>query len=334
MINDEPARRVPLFRRLLPIPVVPAGRPAPATDEASSRARLAELMAMDADTPEATRTRFFEADGQARATVVIWHGFTNAPPQFGLVAEALSRSGVRVLLPRMPRHGQADLLTRDLENLTADELTAHVDTCIDIAAGFGDPVWVLGLSAGAVLAAWGAATRGEVERLALVAPLVAPKGLPLPLLRLLVRFPKLVPNFYLWWDPRKKRELGHSPYAYPGFPMPGILPFLHLSESLFDHSVEAGHRLERTVLVSNPGDFAIRRDAALRFAEELFFPYSAVCGVAGIDPSTRWMHDFVDPHAPNTGTTEQVTAIMAAAFGIGEPTAGGVLVPPLVPVQP
>jgi hypothetical protein len=45
------------------------------------------------------------------------------------------------------------------------------------------------------------------------------------------------------------------------------------------------------------------------------------------------MHDFVDPYSPGAGTTEQAAAIFAAALGIGEPTAGGVLVPPLVPVQ-
>lgn len=334
MLESQPKPQVARFRRLLPIPAVPVGRPTPATDEDGARAKLAELMALDAAIPEPTRSMLFESVGPARATVVIWHGFTNAPAQFVLVAEALSHYGLRVLVPRMPRHGQPDLLTKDLANLTAGELVDHANACIDIAAGFGDPVWVIGLSAGATLAAWVGATRDELDRLVLAAPLVAPKGLPLPLLRLLVRFPKLVPNAYFWWDPRKKADLGHSPYAYPGFPMPAILPFMHLSEALFDHSVNAGHELERTILVSNPGDFAIRRDAALQFAEEVFFRFSAVHGVAQIDGSLRWMHDFVDPNAADTGSTEQVSAILAAGFGIGEPTAGGVLVPPLVPDQP
>jgi hypothetical protein len=46
------------------------------------------------------------------------------------------------------------------------------------------------------------------------------------------------------------------------------------------------------------------------------------------------MHDFVDPYSPGAGTTEQVVAILEAALGVGDPTAGGLLVPPLVPVQP
>jgi pimeloyl-ACP methyl ester carboxylesterase len=329
-----PAPKVAAFRRLLPIPTPPASASAPALDKDQARARLAELVALDAGIPEVTASRLLEPAGAAVATLILWHGFTNAPSQFSQVGEAFRGLGYRVLIPRMPHHGQADVLTRDLANLTTAELVAHTDACVDIAAGFGDPVWVVGLSAGGTVAAWAAANRSEIRRVVLAAPLVAPKGLPLPLVRLFVRYPKIVPNLYFWWDPRKKAKLGHSPYAYPGFPMPGILPFLHLSEALFDHSVNASHGLERVVLTTNPGDLAIRRDAALAFAEELFFPQAEVSGVAAIDGGLKWMHDFVDPWSPDAGTTEQVVAILLACLGVADPSAGGLLVPPLVVPQP
>lgn len=322
------------FRRLLAIPAPPESNPRPAIDRPAALARLAELVAADAEIPEATRTRLFEPSGEVRATLVIWHGFTNAPSQFIAVAGQLQTAGFRVLVPRMPHHGQADLLTRDLTNLKTAELVAQVDTCIDVAVGFGDPVWAVGLSAGATLAGWAAATRTEVTRLVLSAPLVAPKGFPQPLVRLFVRFPAIVPSFYMWWDPRVKANLGHSPHAYPGFPVPGVMPFLHLSEALFDHSVNAGHDLERVVLVSNPRDFAIRRDAARAFATDVFSSRAQCYGEANVDGALKWMHDFVDPWSPGAGTTEQVVEILSAALGVGEPTAGGVLVPPLVEPQP
>jgi pimeloyl-ACP methyl ester carboxylesterase len=326
-------RKVAAFRRLLPIRTPPAGLPEPADGEAQARVKLGALMALDGGIGEATTTQFFEPDSKALATLVIWHGFTNAPSQFAAVGKAMAAIGYRVLLPRMPRHGQSDVFTKDLVNLSVAELVSHADACIDIAAGFGDPVWVVGLSAGGTLAAWAGANRSEVSRLVLVAPLVAPKGLPLPLVRLFVRYPKIVPNLYLWWDPRKKAEVGSSPYAYPGFPMRGILPYLHLSEALFDHSVNAGHRLERTVLTNNPGDFAIRRDAARVFAAEVFFPFSQVWGVAEIDAGLGWLHDFVDPFSEGTATSEQMVAILSACLGVADPSAGGLLVPPLVDEQ-
>ena len=333
MSAAQPQPRIAWYRRLLAIPAPPPTRPHPAQDATEARSRFGELARLDRAIPDATRTRLFEPEGGAETTIVIWHGFTNAPPQFVAVAELLQARGYRVMLPRMPHHGQADLLNRDLEHLTAAELVSQVDACIDIAAGFGGQVWVVGLSAGATLAAWAAATRDEVRRLVLAAPLVAPKGFPLPLVRSFVRFPRIVPRFYMWWDPRVKDKLGHSPYAYPGFPVPGVMPFLHLSEALFDHSVEAGHRLERVVLVSNPGDFAIRRDAARDLASGVFGGRADYLGEANVDGDLKWMHDFVDPWSPGAGTTEQVVAILSAALGVGEPTAGGVLVPPLVTEQ-
>jgi carboxylesterase len=330
---SEPTRAPdqPWFRRLMTVPAPPQGVADPAADRHRALQRLEALMALDADIPEMTRTRFFESSGPARATVVLWHGFTNAPSQFAAVGEALAGLGYRVLLPRMPYHGLADVLNRELAKLTSADLVSHAESVIDIAAGFGDPVWVFGLSAGGTLAGWAAATRPEVARLVLAAPLVAPTGIPLPAVRLLVKFPRIVPRVYFWWDPRKKADLGHSPYAYPGFPLPGIVPFLQLSEGLFDHSVGVTHELERSVLTQNPGDFAIRKDAAKGFAEDLFFGRSKESGIACIDPELKWMHDFVDPWSPDAGTTEQVVAIVLASLGEGDPAAGGTLVPPLVP---
>ena len=291
-------------------------------------------MALDDGIPEMTRTRFFEPSGTAKATIVIWHGFTNAPSQFAAVGQALAGLGYRILVPRMPYPGLEDVLNRELAKLASADLVSHAEAVIDVAAGFGDEVWVFGLSAGATVAAWAAAKRTEVTRLVLAAPLVAPTGIPMPVVRLLVKFPRIVPKVYFWWDPRKKADLGHSPYAYPGFPLPGIVPFLQLSEALFDHSVRLGHQLDRAVLTHNPGDFAIRKDAAKDFAAQLFFPRSDASGTACIDPELKWMHDFVDPWSPDAGTTEQVVAIVLACFGVGDPAAGGVLVPPLVPGQP
>jgi len=334
MTESKRAPDQPWFRRILSVPAPPAGVADPAPDPERARERLDALMALDADIPEMTRTRFFEPSAPAKATIVIWHGFTNAPSQFAAVAEALAGLGYRVLVPRMPYHGLADVLNRELAKLTSADLVAHSEAVIDVAAGFGDEVWVFGLSAGATVAGWVAAKRPEVARLVLAAPLVAPTGLPMPVVRLLVKFPRIVPGVYFWWDPRKKADLGHSPYAYPGFPLPGIVPFLQLSEALFDHSVGVGHELDRSVLTHNPGDFAIRKDAAKGFAEDLFFARSRVAGVACIDPELKWMHDFVDPWSPDAGTTEQVVAILLASFGEGDPAAGGVLVPPLVPEQP
>ncbi len=323
--------RAAWYRRRLSVTAPTAPTVDPAADRPTALARLAELTGLDAGIPQATRTRLLEPSVEAPVTIVVWHGFTNAPSQFIAVAERLRDAGYRVLLPRMPHHGLPDLLNRELASLTEAELVGHVDTCIDIAAGLGDEVWVAGLSAGGIMAAWAAATRPEVSRALLAAPLVAPKGFPMPAVRLCVKYPRIVPSYYMWWDPRVKDAMpDNSPYAYPGFPLPGVMPFLHLSESLFDGSVPVGHQLERVVLVTNPSDLAVRQDAAVAFADRVFGAAADYLGHATIDPELHWTHDFVDPWSPAGGGTDQVVALLLAGLGVGEATAGGVLVPPLV----
>jgi pimeloyl-ACP methyl ester carboxylesterase len=265
--------------------------------------------------------------------VIVWHGFTNCPAQFSQVAASIAASGYRVLLPRTPQHGRADVLTRDLAELTSEELTRHVGDCVDVAAGLGREVWVVGLSGGGVLAAWAAATRDEVTRAVLSAPFVAPKGFPMAVVRKFVRWRSILPRLYFWWDPRKKADLGESPYVYPGFPLPGMVPFLHLAEALYDRHLKPNHRLRRVVLTTNPGDFAIRRDMALKFAERTFAEHAGTFAEITLDAELGWWHDFVDPWGPHVGPTEQVAEVFLSALGVAsDPSAGGAIVEP-VPSQ-
>lgn len=305
--------------------------PRPAGDREEAMARLAKLQAEDADeVADACRTRLIEPSAPARATLVLWHGFSNCPAQFAEVAELIAEGGVRVLLPRVPQHGKKDVLTRDLLELTTGQLIEHVDTCIDIAAGFGQPVWTAGLSAGGVLASWAAVTRHEVTRVAAASPFVAPKGMPLPVVRLFVRYPWLLPNIYFWWDPRKKENLGESPYVYPGFPLPSMVPVLHLAETMFDDHIEPNHRLRRAVLISNPGDFAIRRDAAQKFADSTFRDAADFYAEINLDADLGWWHDFIDRYGPHHGPAEQVAEVFLSALGIAtDATAAGAIVAPV-----
>ncbi len=100
------AQPVAAFRRLLPIPAVPRAIPHPCADRDEAMLRWSRQAEGESDIPAAARSRLIEPDGPARATVVLWHGFTNAPPQFAQVAEALADSGLRVLLRGCHNHGR------------------------------------------------------------------------------------------------------------------------------------------------------------------------------------------------------------------------------------
>lgn len=311
-------------------PAVGTARPAADRDEALGRLKTAQARSCDV-TAGPCVTALYEPDPETRVpgTYVLIHGFTNCPAQFADVATVMAKRGCTVLVPRMPRHGRNDTLTHDLAEITEAEITDFVQESIDIAAGLGGPVSVVGLSAGANAAAWAAAFRPEVERLALIAPFVAPKAFPMFAVRLLIRFKAVLPKMWIWWDPRKKADLGESPYVYPGFHLPAMVPFLHVTEALYDSRIEPTNRLKRVVLLTNPGDFAIRHDVARTFVNRAFTGHSDVVAEAELDGSLGWWHDFVDPHSPHGGSAEQVEAVVRALLGDGEDaSAGGLLTIP------
>lgn len=145
-------------------------QPNPATDYADAQARFTRLAA--AEGPEVNplcHSRLLSHGRQTEAAVVLIHGVTNCPKQMEVLGGRLHARGYNVLIPRMPRNGLTDRLTRQLKYLTAAELAAFGDTAVDIASGLGRRVMVLGLSAGGVVAAWLAQFRAGLGRAVIVA---------------------------------------------------------------------------------------------------------------------------------------------------------------------
>jgi pimeloyl-ACP methyl ester carboxylesterase len=298
------------------VPALPDIDPAPARDEEAALKAFEVLSA--ADGPEvspAARTQLLRPQGPARGTLVVWHGFTNCPAQFAEVAEILCAEGFFVLVARIPRHGNSDTMTRDLEELIVEEIAAFANHCVDVAAGLPAPLGVIGFSAGGGLAAWMAASRAEVERVVCMSPLVAPRGFPMWVVRLVVRFRTLMPAAWIWWDPRKKERLNGSPHVYPGFPMTGLIPFLHVGVSLHDERVQANHRLQRAALVTNPRDLAIRNASAEMMMARVFAGHADSVVEYALARSLGWWHDFIDQYGAGSGEPEQIAELLMVALG-------------------
>lgn len=123
--------------------------PDPAGDYAMAMDRAAALTGADGPdvNPECT-SRILDHGERVARSVVLLHGYTNCPAQFSVVADAYFDAGYNVVVARIPQHGMADRLTRDLSYLTAGALTTLADESVDIAAGLGERVSVVGLSAG------------------------------------------------------------------------------------------------------------------------------------------------------------------------------------------
>jgi pimeloyl-ACP methyl ester carboxylesterase len=299
------------------IPKPPKRDPRPTNTPEEALARLKELQARDTDDyNEVCRTALLEPEGPAKATIVYFHGFTNCPNQFLQGGAELSRRGYRVLMPRQPHMGLKDVLTHDLHGITPEEISELADTTIDIAVGFGDPVYVVGLSTGGLVAAWTATTRDEVVRLVTSAPVVTPKGVPMPLVRLAVRFPRLLPDIYLWWDPKKKDKLGESAYVYPGFPLRSIFRFMLFGVLMSSRIVRPAHTLDRVAVTTNVNDAAVSIEQGRWLVRRTFSGHAETLVDIQIDPKLGWGHDFVDPSGPAHGSPSQVADVFLIGLGL------------------
>ena len=248
------------------------------------------------------------------------HGLTMTPDQFGWVGGVIRDAGYRVLLPRMPDHGRTDGSPQPLADVTAEDLTAWADAVIDIAHGFDGPVWVLGLSAGGLMASWCARVRPEVTRVAAIAPFTAPAGYPWAAVRMAARLEGRLPMKMHYWDPELKEEAELSPYGYPGFPIRGASAYMRISEALVDGRLPQQPNLERRVTRPQRR----RRPVSPSRARELF---RACFGDADeyeeivLPAELGWDHDYIDPWLSPRPNPKAVLEVLLGALGIDDDAA-------------
>jgi alpha-beta hydrolase superfamily lysophospholipase len=265
-----------------------------------------------ADGPEVDSrcwSRVIDHGRRTRVAVVLLHGYTNCPQQSDRIARAYADLGVSVVVPRLPGHGQADRLTRALSDLTPAALAATADLAVDIAAGLGEQVHVVGASAGGTLAAWLASERDEVERLTLIAPLAVPQPLPEAAVRPVARAVRLAPDAYVWWDRRQRERLATPPYAYPRFSTRGLGAFLEIGRATRAADPATIPRLGRLTLVVNENDAAVSIPAARRIAD--VFSRAADERVDHVFPAAAgYGHDLIDPEGENAARIDEIYGLL------------------------
>jgi carboxylesterase len=278
--------------RWTPPPV--SARPALNRDDALERLR--RLEARDDSVPlyPPCRTLVLDHGAKTPRAYVLLHGFTNCPRQFGALARLLYDDGANVLVPRMPRHGLANAPTSVLSDLTTVELVATSGEAVDIARGLGDRVSVIGLSSGAVVAAWLAQHRADLDQVLLIAPCFAPKdvseGLAVPLSNALLR----IPDVFVPWDPEHKQPYGPKS-AYAGFSTHALARVYELGAHVLN--TKPPTRGTRVLLVTTPHDEGVNNEIA-RELERRWLEQGA--DVRSFEfPAEAWVHhDMIDPEQP------------------------------------
>ena len=259
--------------------------PEPTASHEEAVARFAEVTVGEPATVfEPCESRLLDHGEATEVVVVLFHGLTlNCPEQFVEFGTELFDAGANVLILRAPRHGLANVAgdgiggVSNVDGLEADELANFADTAIDIAAGLGDEVRVLGLSMGGVLATWTAQERVDVDRVGRGgAGDVDPAGTWLPHDRIrqpLRQVARLLP------DLPGESNLDH---VYAGESTKGLVATFLLARFVEESAGERGPAAGEVVVVVNPDDNQVDRGDVTSFAV-LMGTGGRACRVAAVE---------------------------------------------------
>jgi pimeloyl-ACP methyl ester carboxylesterase len=241
----------------------------------------------------ACHTRIYSHGHRTERALVLLHGFTNCPQQFDALGKRFYERGWNVLIPRYPRHGYTDRLNTSIAELRADHLIAVANQSAKAAAGLGEHLTVAGLSLGGVLAAHLAQTHERVERAVLIAPMFGLKRIPGRAHRALVRIAYVLPNRFVWWDPKLKDRRGPA-HAYPRFATRAYAALLQTGSNVLKGARTAPPKARALAVITNAAEPRLDN----RFTHQLIETWrrwGATVSTYEFPASAHLPHDLIDP---------------------------------------
>jgi alpha-beta hydrolase superfamily lysophospholipase len=251
--------------------------------------------------------------------VVLLHGISSCPRAFVDFAPALFARGHNVVALRMPENGYADRATDALRRLTAESLRDWGDLAVDIGAGLGEEVVVLGISAGGTVAAWAVQNRPEVSRAVLAAPMLGLANLGPLVNAAIMRVTLFLPDFSIWKDPVLRERYVGMPHAYKRQSSRATGEILRLGQAV-RRAAEAGRPAGAdAALVTNANDTAIDNGLAGRLADA--WAGQGLPVVRFVFPKADGLgHELIDPLEPGADPSQTYPVLVALIEGRDPPS--------------
>jgi len=251
-------------------------------------------------------TKLYEHGTQVEHAIVLIHGFTNCPEQFNELGKRYYEAGYNVFIPRMPYHGLLDRLTDKLTHLSAESLTAFGDQVIDIAHGLGKKITVMGISGSGTLVAWLAQNRADIDFAVAIAPLFGLAFVPPAFTKLFERIALLLPNFFLWWDPRTKAENPYSIYyAYPRYPTRALVEIIRLGMITRSQVEKTPPKASNILIILNDAEPAVSNTETLKLITLWQKNGKEKVRAIHFEKELKLPHDIITPGTP--GVPVEVT---------------------------
>jgi alpha-beta hydrolase superfamily lysophospholipase len=263
----------------------------------------------EAEAQDSTRdvciTKLYDHGQQTEHVIILIHGFTNCPEQFNELGKQHFDAGNNVLIPRMPYHGLSDRLTDALVNLTTQDLTAFGDEVIDIAHGLGKKITVMGVSGSGTLVAWLAQNRSDIDFAFAIAPLFGLAFVPSAFTRIFEQIALLLPNFFLWWDPRTRADNPYSIYyAYPRYPSRALVEFLRLAMMTRLQAEKSPPLAGSITLIINDAEPAVSNAEILKFIKLWRKHGNVNIAEVHFEKEMNLPHDIITPGTPGVPIAE------------------------------
>ncbi len=270
-------------------------------DYATAMEQIAALEALDGpDVNSVCHSRALTHGQQTENAIVLIHGMTNCPEQFSDFAPLLYERGYNVLIPRQPRNGLADRNTKALAGLTVEELKAYGENVTNIAQGLGRRVTVLGISAGATIAAWLAQFHTGIDLAVVIAPLlgILPQ-LPSPINdganRAVMNIFSTIPNIMT----QSIRPFKAGPdYGYYGFSTRSLATVMRMGADVMRAAQTTPPATHSIIMILNQNEDAINSLMATHLADR-WRAHGAAVKTYTFPKSAHLGHDIIDPRQPN-----------------------------------
>lgn len=268
-------------------------------EEAVNRVRVMQEQDNQDLTRDVCITKLYDHGYQTEHVIVLIHGFTNCPEQFSELGRQHFEAGNNVFIPRLPYHGLSDRLTGALVNLTAEDLATFGDNVIDIAHGLGKKITVMGVSGSGTLVAWLAQNRSDIDYAFAIAPLFGLAFIPPAFTKLFERVVLLLPNFYMWWDPRTRANNPYSIYyAYPGYPTRALVEFLRLGMITRAQAEKSRPKAGKITMIINDAEPAVSNAEIVKFIDLWQRHGNVRVSEVHFEKAMKLPHDIITPGTP------------------------------------
>ena len=225
---------------------------------------------------------------------VLVHGYTNSPRQFMEIGELLYERGHNVLIVRLPHHGLKSHDVGELQHMQPEDLSAYSDEVLDIAAGLGEQVHVVGFSVGGAVASWIAQNRPDIERVMILSPMFGLDHLPYFVDDFLMNLGSRGPNINFIGPEEPHRE-----HVYRGMSSRGVAEAMIFGKSVFKQAYRTSPAVSSIIVGTNGNDTTVDNRRTYELAK-IWEASGANIVLYEYPESLGLPHNMIDVSEPDT----------------------------------